>query len=564
MDSSKKFRYEKLFKKLLAGLWIIALIAGGLVLAGPPPVSAEEATVLTVRGNGVEHQVEFTLSDLQALPQKTYTYSGYNHWPSLVIFRNMTGPSLQSILDAAGLKDNATLIRVRPAGGVFVDYSVEQILETPRYYFPDGEDTPGDVAVWPPNRSDAGKSPVETIIALNNGNGRLMFGQVAWNEPSGGNCVLLADLCKGGAIEVTTDPLEQWPTPFADIPSGSVPPGTLITLSNPEGAHDNCMIYYTLDGSEPTYGSNIFNISWPTFRPEDINKPIPIYENVTIKARTIHYGKLDSEVVTYQYSAGTPALTIQGTQGTGISQPVRYTLERLKSMSPHTGSYQYSAGGTPVTLNGKGVLLRTLLDQMTISNKWEVTFIAVDGQEYPGGTVQDIIDQQCLLAYEVNGQDVADVMAGQTVNLQILRNSGSPADNRLKHINSIRLTNVDDEITIENVRLLDYTGRSINAVSAGGGYCIEAQLTNKVGASKDALLLIQVRNGTAATATAGGSVVGFAAVQTVADTDGEKLTAEFTLPAWLSGRSYVDVFVYAGADDYYPLGQDKHMQFNIE
>ncbi len=62
-------------------------------------------------------------------------------------------------------------------------------------------------------------------------------------------------------------------------------------------------MYYTLDGSEPAYGSNVFNISYPTFQPE-LNKPIPINGSMVIKTKTIGMGKLDSEVVTYQYNTG--------------------------------------------------------------------------------------------------------------------------------------------------------------------------------------------------------------------------------------------------------------------
>jgi len=302
MINSRSFKLRK-FLTAVAGL---CLAAGFLFMAAPRGAgAAAEPAALTVTGDGVEKEVTFTMADLQALPQKTYTYSGYNHWPALKVFQDMTGPSLQSILDVAGLKDNATLLRLKPTGGRFVhaDFTREQLLEEPRYYFPEGEN-PGDLADWPPIRSEKGKIPVETIIALNDSQGRICFGQRAPNEPTGGDCVMIQEMCNGGVIEVLTTPPAQWEAPTADIPSGTVAPGTKVTLRKPDEAADNVMVYYTLDGSEPDYGSYIFNISYPSFRPE-LNKPVPVNGNLTIKAKTIGFGKLDSDTATFQYSIAT-------------------------------------------------------------------------------------------------------------------------------------------------------------------------------------------------------------------------------------------------------------------
>lgn len=300
------FRSFKIIK-LLAGVLGLAFIFGFLSLAGPQVSAAAEPVVLTVTGDGVEKEVEFTMVDLQTLPQETYTYSGYNHWPSLRVFKDLTGPSLKSILAVAGLKDEATLLSFRPAGGKYarMDFTRAQLLDEQRYYFPDGEN-PGDCVEWPPLRSEKGKVPVETIIALNDSNGRVCFGQRAPNEPTGGDCVMIQDMLKGGVIEVTTAPLQQWAAPSADPVPGTVAPGTRVNLIKPDGIADNVMVYYTLDGSEPTYGSYIFNISYPSFRPE-MNKPVPVNGDVIIKARTIGFGKLDSEVKTFQYNTSESA-----------------------------------------------------------------------------------------------------------------------------------------------------------------------------------------------------------------------------------------------------------------
>ncbi len=289
--------------KMLAAVVGISLVLSFLVIIPLQEAGAEEEIVLTITGNGVEKEVTFTMADLRVLPQKTYTYSGYNHWPALKVFKDRTGPTLQSILNEAGLKDNATLLKFKPCGGIYVhvDYTIEQMLEEQRYYFPEGE-VEGDVASWPPKRGEAGKTPVETIIALDDSDGRLCFGQVAPNEPTGGDCVMIQQIIDNGVLEVSAEDLRQWPVPSIDCPSGTISAGTKVSLIKPDEVPDNVMMYYTLDGSEPTYGSYIFNISYPNFQ-AFLNAPIPVNEDTVIKAKTIGFGRLDSEVVTFSYQA---------------------------------------------------------------------------------------------------------------------------------------------------------------------------------------------------------------------------------------------------------------------
>lgn len=287
------------------GCFAVITIVMVLLMAGMPhDVWAADPVVLTVKGDGVLKEVQFTMADLKALPQKQYTYSGYNHWPSLRVFKE-EGPTLKSVLDVAGLKENATLIKFKPNGGKYVhlDFTKSQLLDEQRYYFPDGEE-PGDVVSWPPDRSENGKVPVETIIAPDDSNGRICFGQRAPNEPTGGDCVMIQEVCNNGTIEVTTEPLKKWETATVDTIPGKVAPGTKVSLIKPESVPDNVMMYYTVNGSDPDYGSSIFNISYPTFQPA-LNAPIPINGDTTIKVKTIGFGKLDSDIATFQYYTDT-------------------------------------------------------------------------------------------------------------------------------------------------------------------------------------------------------------------------------------------------------------------
>ncbi len=555
-------------RKILLSLVVFSCIAGFLVMASPQVSSADDASsgiALTVKGNGVEHEVKFTLADLQALEQKTCKYSGYNRWPSLQVFYSETGPTLRSILDAAGLKDDAVLIRVKSSGGSYADFTREQLLDTPRYYFPDGE-TPvtGETPPWPPvYRSEEGKVQVPTILALNTGNGTLRYGQLTPQELTVCGGLMISSVCAGGTIEVTTGPLEQWEAPHPDVEPGSVISGTKVTVQHRDGTPTYAIVYYTLDGSEPTVRSTIFNVSYPEFQPEKMNIPILVDRDITIKAKTIGYGKLDSEVSTFHYTVGSLACAIEGE---GLAAPVNYTVDTLKGMTPVEAGYPCVENGADVTLSGKGVLLSTLLDALNVSNLWEVKFITTCGEEYAGGTVQELREQQCLLAYEVNGAAVADTAGGQTAYIQVLRNlnSGNLEDNRLKYVNAIELINVADKVTISSVELLDVEGGQISSVAAGGGYCVQVQLTNDVDVAMDTLLVIQVRNGSEATATSGGSVVGCVAMQAVVDTAGGDYKAEFTLPAGLSGKAYVDVFVLDNCVSLEPLGKESHeLSFDI-
>lgn len=290
-------------RKILAGLVGIAMVFSLLIIAPLQEASADDAIALTVTGDGVEKEMQFTMAELRALPQKTYNYSGYNHWPALKVFKDRTGPTLQSILDEAGLKDTATLLKFKPSGGkyVHIDYTREQMLDEQRYYFPEGE-VVGDVVNWPPKRGETGKIPIKTIIALDDSKGRLCFGQMAPNEPTGGDCVMIQEMCDNGVIEVSTEVLRQWPAPSVDCPSGTVNAGTRVSLIKPDAVPDNVMMYYTLDGSDPSYGSYIFNISYPSFQ-AFLNAPIPIKKDTVIKAKTIGFGRLDSELVTFEYQA---------------------------------------------------------------------------------------------------------------------------------------------------------------------------------------------------------------------------------------------------------------------
>ncbi|WHH57760.1 chitobiase/beta-hexosaminidase C-terminal domain-containing protein [Petroclostridium sp. X23] len=558
------------FKKMLFCMVMVLGILSTMLIASVQAQDDDNMTAITIKGDGVEKEVSLTVKEFRELSEKepSYTYSGYNHWPSLQVFKNAKGVTLETLLEMAGIKENATMIIFRDSKGAYSNFTKQQLLDDERYYFPDGDT--GDLSEWPPQRTEEGKVPVKAMISLSCERsssleddsrmelyGKLLYGQRCPIEPTACKSEQIEGLLPESTIIVSTETPPKWDAPDAYPGSGTVIPGTKVILQHGDGTPYGAIVHYTLDGSEPTVKSPIYNISYPTFQPH-LNAPIPITGKMTIKARTIGSGKADSDVVTYEYDLGSLACTIKGA---GLTEPVYYALETLKAMTPVTASYQCAEGGQAVSLNGKGVLLGSLLNQLSASGRWMVKFVSVTGEEYDGGTVQDIKDKLCMLAYEVNGSAVEDVSGDTTTYIQILCNQGSV----LKNIDTIKLVNVDDEITISSVKLLDVTGQAVTSVAPGGGYCIEADFINAVDAAEDALLVFRVRSGEGTAAYAGGKTIGYAAVRTQVAVSGGKACAEFIMPSDLSGKAYVDVLALDSESSGVSLGKDNHdLSFDIE
>ena len=77
---------------------------------------------------------------------------------------------------------------------------------------------------------------------------------------------------------------------------GSIAAGETVKLQHPD--YGMVKLHYTLDGSEPTLLSTMYNPS--TYQPE-LNRPIPISEPTVIKVLVSGYGKEDSEIATFEF-----------------------------------------------------------------------------------------------------------------------------------------------------------------------------------------------------------------------------------------------------------------------
>jgi hypothetical protein len=299
---------QRLIPILLMGVSFTMLFS----LAVPVPTLAASHS-LEITGDGVTNPVIFTREELEEMEQHQYVYSSINTWPTKKWYVG-EGVKLWDLLLKAGIKEEeATLLRFTAEDGFTLTLTYKELFEDKRYLFPEfktgGEDEDGHIPGSP-----ASKVEVDPIVALLGVEGsddpeymntlnslQLMVGQRAVTEQTGN--LFVKYLHK---IEVLTDEPERWDAPQANPPSGTIPRGSMVTLSNLNGDDDK--IHYTTDGSVPTIESPMYNwiaSRWWSARADvlgTINRPIgPINQETTIKAVTIGPGKLDSEVVTFHY-----------------------------------------------------------------------------------------------------------------------------------------------------------------------------------------------------------------------------------------------------------------------
>ena len=256
------------------------------------PEPAPEGTILSIYGDGVESQTNWTLEQLKELEAGylEITYSTTRNWPT---YSHMVGHgvSLRYLLEQAGLLDSAKTLVFSAPDGYRATITREQIFETRFSYTEHSmEHSSGAVEVPPMiawEWGDIGDVSPEEI--------RPLFGQRGPHEVNTASSV--KDLFR---IEVLTWDAGAWEVPGVSIPSGStVPVGTELELTHP--LMDNTGLYYTMDGSAPDFYSTLYNVSTSYFQPELI-VPIIIGSNVTIKVFAGGLGKADSEIVTFTYT----------------------------------------------------------------------------------------------------------------------------------------------------------------------------------------------------------------------------------------------------------------------
>lgn len=343
----------------------------------------KESVVLTVTGEGVTNTLTFTTSQLQAREQYRHLYSTINKWPTKKWYVG-EGIKVKDLLALAGLKEDAKLIKFTGRDGVTATFMVQELMDDTRYLFPHFKE-PGDGHI-PGSIMDA--EEVESILALQSANSdnfdamddrkalRLIIGQRAVSEQV--NDAYIKYINK---VEVFTTAPAKWETPQADVGSGDVTAGTLVTLSTSDMNGDK--IYYTMDGNTPTFNSTMYNPigqEWVRSREDavvnSINHPIEINKDTTIKAIAIGPGKEDSDVVTFTYqvvsNATPPVYTVspvidsaytEGATPDGINTLTvnngipgfKYFAVNITPVTSHSGDeavvFTHLRNGTQISLN---------------------------------------------------------------------------------------------------------------------------------------------------------------------------------------------------------------------
>lgn len=271
------------------------LLLASIVFLSFDLAMAEENEILTITGDGVVNPMTFSRSELESMQSEMIDslYSSKNNWPSNKKLA-ARGVSLKAILEKAGVKSEAKMITVKAFDGYKQVFTCKELLQDERYYFPKLDQD-----------SEVGAQIVETMIALKQGNTlsdmedeymKLCLGQRTMQEQTFPSFVKYVD-----EIEVSTVEPQKWAVPQTKESEGIVARGTEIVLEHPN--FNKVKIHYTVDGTQPTINSPMYNISTTYYQPE-LNKPIIINEDTTIKAVAIGAGEMDSDIITFSYKVG--------------------------------------------------------------------------------------------------------------------------------------------------------------------------------------------------------------------------------------------------------------------
>jgi hypothetical protein len=151
-------------------------------------------------------------------------------------------------------------------------------------------------------------------------------------------------------IDATNATLACFAPTFSKASGSTLVAGTTVTLTS---ATEGASIYYTLDGTEPTSASTLYEA------------PIAVNESLTIKAIAVKEGFLDSEVATASYIVpvvATPVITLGYDNKVTITTTtegaaIYYTLDATEptaESTAYTEPFEVTANGTVKAIAVKG------------------------------------------------------------------------------------------------------------------------------------------------------------------------------------------------------------------
>ena len=275
-----------------------SLTSGGAVTVNPlngeeirPPFGsavANEETILSVSGDGMEQNLFLSLEDLRSL-KKGYleeVYSTVNNWP-VKKFAVGKGVDLTYLLKHGGIKDSAELIRVESADGYFAELTRKQLFGNRYCYFNFLSGSTAGAKEVKPMLAWAYENGSKNLSEAKEGELRLLIGQLG-----------LSDVNTAPSVQHVTKIIVSVSAPGSWEKVSVTEEDDLLTLSHPK--MDQVKLHYTLDGSEPTIDSPVYNPSTSYFQPNLI-KPLSVKGTGTLKVKAVGFGKKDSEVTIYAY-----------------------------------------------------------------------------------------------------------------------------------------------------------------------------------------------------------------------------------------------------------------------
>lgn len=308
---------------LALGLVLLFLLVFGAIRHFKPAVKELPPMPETMLNNSITvsdegRETSFTLDEMMEWHETQFIgqYSAINNWPSKH-FYSAWGILVSEVLNRAGVKDDWRTLTVSAPDGFSCTFNKEQ-FESPRNYYPglleDGPDSEelleGEyygITFW-----DGPKVAIRTEIILAYGLAKdgdlgeaaasiqsrqgfdLLFGQTRINDQN--NAGFVSDVSR---LEISREEPKRWDDPSSYPLSGPLSIGSAVNLEQKEMSGGFAKIYYTIDGSDPDENSLLYNPS--TYQPE-LNEPIIINKDTTIKAVVKGLGKSDSEIKTFEFT----------------------------------------------------------------------------------------------------------------------------------------------------------------------------------------------------------------------------------------------------------------------
>ena len=303
-------------------------------------------TAISVKLDGVITKT-FSMEELETIATEegniTYNYSAWNTYPTFNTYKDIKGPTVNGILNAAGIKKVNDTNTISFEGNNYKMSLTGSQLNEDRYYYPNAVLVNQQDGIMEKD-SFEGKAAVPAVISLM-GDTCLYVGQVAPNEEN--NPLFVKYIAKGGTIDISTKAAEQCGAVVVDQPALSLQKdGATITVAKAEGSNihwEYDKIYYTFDTDKDKIdtGNGKKEKRWVIYNcgPKKgmVCKPVckartdpdkPEYQNrkVILQIKVKGYGKRDSEIQTFTYYVG-DALTVKVDGVAAKSYATRESLE---------------------------------------------------------------------------------------------------------------------------------------------------------------------------------------------------------------------------------------------